>query len=175
MSIILQVMIIGPPDTLFEGGFFKCHLFFPTEYPLKPPVLRWVWSYRVDVGINDDDVFPDSWQTSTIPTLRRTARSASQSCMIPGTTGEHMLHIFQEWQECECAKFLFYCEVPNPVPPDWSLLIILLLQNILPALPESVRDSLIDDTLLDMGMRKRQRDGCLFTQWRLSSYQSYLC
>jgi len=37
-----EVMIIGPPDTLFEGGFFKCHLFFPTEYPLKPPVLRFL-------------------------------------------------------------------------------------------------------------------------------------
>ena len=39
---LLQVMIIGPPDTLYEGGFFKCHLYFPTEYPLRPPVLKWV-------------------------------------------------------------------------------------------------------------------------------------
>ena len=38
--ILLQVLIIGPPDTLYEGGFFKCHLIFPREYPLKPPVLR---------------------------------------------------------------------------------------------------------------------------------------
>eukprot|EP00092_Neocalanus_flemingeri_P008808 GFUD01009481.1.p1 GENE.GFUD01009481.1~~GFUD01009481.1.p1 ORF type:complete len:198 (-),score=37.42 GFUD01009481.1:271-777(-) len=35
-----EVLIIGPPDTLYEGGFFKCHLLFPREYPLKPPVLR---------------------------------------------------------------------------------------------------------------------------------------
>ena len=34
-------MIIGPPDTLYEGGFFKCHLYFPTEYPLRPPVLKY--------------------------------------------------------------------------------------------------------------------------------------
>jgi ubiquitin-conjugating enzyme E2 G1 len=34
------VLIIGPPDTLYEGGFFKCHLLFPREYPLKPPVLK---------------------------------------------------------------------------------------------------------------------------------------
>ena len=38
--LVFQVMIIGPPDTLFEGGFFKCHLYFPTEYPLRPPVLK---------------------------------------------------------------------------------------------------------------------------------------
>lgn len=35
-----EVLIIGPPDTLYEGGFFKCHLLFPREYPLKPPALR---------------------------------------------------------------------------------------------------------------------------------------
>ena len=39
-TCFLQVLIIGPPDTLYEGGFFKCHLLFPREYPLKPPVLR---------------------------------------------------------------------------------------------------------------------------------------
>ena len=39
-ACFLQVLIIGPPDTLYEGGFFKCHLLFPREYPLKPPVLR---------------------------------------------------------------------------------------------------------------------------------------
>jgi len=35
-----EVLIIGPPDTLYEGGFFKCHLLFPKEYPLRPPVMR---------------------------------------------------------------------------------------------------------------------------------------
>jgi len=35
-----EVLIIGPPDTLYEGGFFKCHLIFPRDYPLRPPVLR---------------------------------------------------------------------------------------------------------------------------------------
>ncbi len=36
----LQVLIIGPSDTLYEGGFFKCHLTFPKEYPLRPPKLK---------------------------------------------------------------------------------------------------------------------------------------
>jgi len=46
-----EVMIIGPPDTLFEGGFFKCHLLFPKEYPLKPPELRIIteiWHPNID-------------------------------------------------------------------------------------------------------------------------------
>jgi hypothetical protein len=28
-----QVKIIGPPETLYEGGFFKTRLSFPKEYP----------------------------------------------------------------------------------------------------------------------------------------------
>jgi len=46
-----EVMIIGPPDTLYEGGFFKCHLLFPKEYPLKPPELRIltdIWHPNID-------------------------------------------------------------------------------------------------------------------------------
>lgn len=35
-----EVLIIGPSDTLYEGGFFKCHLIFPKEYPLRPPKLK---------------------------------------------------------------------------------------------------------------------------------------
>ena len=46
-----QVMIIGPPDTLYEGGFFKCHLLFPRDYPLKPPVLKFltdIWHPNIE-------------------------------------------------------------------------------------------------------------------------------
>ena len=35
-----EVMVMGPSDTLYEGGFFKCHLDFPKEYPLRPPKLK---------------------------------------------------------------------------------------------------------------------------------------
>ncbi|CAG8777632.1 6276_t:CDS:2, partial [Dentiscutata erythropus] len=42
-----EIIIIGPPDTLFEGGFFKAKMTFPkaccfTEYPLMPPKLKFV-------------------------------------------------------------------------------------------------------------------------------------
>ncbi|XP_029442691.1 ubiquitin-conjugating enzyme E2 G1-like [Rhinatrema bivittatum] len=30
-----EVLIIGPPDTLYEGGVFKAHLTFPKDYPLR--------------------------------------------------------------------------------------------------------------------------------------------
>lgn len=34
-----EVMIIGPQDTLYEGGFFKAQLTFTKEYPQKPPKM----------------------------------------------------------------------------------------------------------------------------------------
>ncbi|CCJ31524.1 unnamed protein product [Pneumocystis jirovecii] len=37
-----EVLIIGPEDTLYEGGFFKCQLSFPLEYPHLPPKMRFI-------------------------------------------------------------------------------------------------------------------------------------
>lgn len=34
------MMIIGPPETLYEGGFFKAKLEFPQDFPNMPPVMR---------------------------------------------------------------------------------------------------------------------------------------
>ncbi|GJJ68205.1 ubiquitin-conjugating enzyme E2 G1 [Entomortierella parvispora] len=35
-----EIVIVGPQDTLYEGGFFKALLTFPLEYPLLPPKMR---------------------------------------------------------------------------------------------------------------------------------------
>ncbi|KAF8797692.1 ubiquitin conjugating enzyme [Phlegmacium glaucopus] len=35
-----EILIIGPPDTVYEGGFFQAILTFPPEFPLLPPKLR---------------------------------------------------------------------------------------------------------------------------------------
>ncbi|KAK4785767.1 hypothetical protein SAY86_002456 [Trapa natans] len=35
-----SVSIIGPPDTLYEGGFFNAIMSFPPNYPLSPPTVR---------------------------------------------------------------------------------------------------------------------------------------
>jgi len=37
-----EILIIGPADTLYEGGFFKAHLIFPKEYPLRPPKMKFI-------------------------------------------------------------------------------------------------------------------------------------
>ncbi|KAJ1928348.1 Ubiquitin-conjugating enzyme E2 15 [Tieghemiomyces parasiticus] len=35
-----EVMIMGPPDTLYEGGYFRARLSFSHEYPVQPPKMR---------------------------------------------------------------------------------------------------------------------------------------
>jgi len=45
-----EVAIFGPPDTLYQGGYFKAHMRFPQDYPYSPPTLRFqskVWHPNV--------------------------------------------------------------------------------------------------------------------------------
>lgn len=37
-----EVIIMGPPDTLYEGGILKTRLSFPTEYPVLPPKMTFI-------------------------------------------------------------------------------------------------------------------------------------
>uniref|UniRef100_A0AAY5F4N0 UBC core domain-containing protein n=1 Tax=Electrophorus electricus TaxID=8005 RepID=A0AAY5F4N0_ELEEL len=34
-----EVAIFGPPNTLYEGGYFKAHIKFPIDYPYSPPTF----------------------------------------------------------------------------------------------------------------------------------------
>jgi ubiquitin-conjugating enzyme E2 G1 len=47
---IWSVMIMGPPETLYEGGCFVATLTFPSNYPQAPPALRFdtpIWHPNV--------------------------------------------------------------------------------------------------------------------------------
>jgi ubiquitin-conjugating enzyme E2 G1 len=37
-----EIVILGPPETFYEGGFFKARLSFPKDYPLMPPRMRFI-------------------------------------------------------------------------------------------------------------------------------------
>eukprot|EP00123_Amoebidium_parasiticum_P007478 comp18149_c0_seq1/m.18900 comp18149_c0_seq1/g.18900 ORF comp18149_c0_seq1/g.18900 comp18149_c0_seq1/m.18900 type:complete len:171 (-) comp18149_c0_seq1:267-779(-) len=50
-----EIIIMGPPDTLYEGGVFKAHMTFPQEYPLRPPKLKFVSEiWHPNVGPDGD-------------------------------------------------------------------------------------------------------------------------
>jgi len=45
-----EVAIFGPPDTLYQGGYFKAHMKFPADYPYSPPTIKFltpVWHPNV--------------------------------------------------------------------------------------------------------------------------------
>ncbi|RVW49499.1 Ubiquitin-conjugating enzyme E2 7 [Vitis vinifera] len=45
-----SVTIIGPPDTLYDGGFFNAVMTFPPDYPNSPPTVRFtseIWHPNV--------------------------------------------------------------------------------------------------------------------------------
>ncbi|XP_022105151.1 probable ubiquitin-conjugating enzyme E2 7 [Acanthaster planci] len=37
-----EVMIFGPTNTFYEGGFFKAELVFPQNFPSSPPKMKFV-------------------------------------------------------------------------------------------------------------------------------------
>ncbi|KAL3317816.1 Ubiquitin-conjugating enzyme E2 R2 [Cichlidogyrus casuarinus] len=39
---VWDVAIFGPPQTIYEGGYFKARLFFPPEYPYLPPTMKFI-------------------------------------------------------------------------------------------------------------------------------------
>ena len=37
-----EIMIMGPTETPYEGGFFQAEMRFPNDYPNHPPTLRFI-------------------------------------------------------------------------------------------------------------------------------------
>lgn len=37
-----DVLLFGPPETIFEGGIFKCQINFPKDYPNSPPKFKFI-------------------------------------------------------------------------------------------------------------------------------------
>ncbi|XP_073992179.1 ubiquitin-conjugating enzyme E2 R1-like isoform X2 [Rhodnius prolixus] len=45
-----EVAIFGPPETLYQGGYFKARMKFPPDYPYSPPTMKFlskVWHPNV--------------------------------------------------------------------------------------------------------------------------------
>jgi len=50
-----QIIIMGPQDTVYEGGFFKAVLVFNQDYPVRPPKMKFIseiWHPNIDKNGN---------------------------------------------------------------------------------------------------------------------------
>jgi ubiquitin-conjugating enzyme E2 A len=40
--LLWQAVLLGPDDTIWEGGCFKLSLEFPKDYPTNPPTVKFI-------------------------------------------------------------------------------------------------------------------------------------
>ncbi|TPX70535.1 hypothetical protein CcCBS67573_g06472 [Chytriomyces confervae] len=115
-----ELMIMGPEGTLYEGGFFKAKLTFPTEYPLLPPKMKFtsdLWHPNVytngDVCISilhppgEDTYGYESASERWLPihTVETIVLSVISMLSSPNDESPANLEAAKEW--CVCELFYF--------------------------------------------------------------------
>jgi len=53
---VWDIVIMGPPDTVYEGGFFNATMTFPKDYPNMPPKLKFTSEFWHPNVYNDGTV-----------------------------------------------------------------------------------------------------------------------
>lgn len=66
---IWEILLVGPPDTLYEGGFFNAKLEFPPDFPNMPPVMTFttqIWHPNGTPCLNRCPDAPSDYLTDAV-------------------------------------------------------------------------------------------------------------
>ncbi|XVF68731.1 hypothetical protein PTKIN_Ptkin11bG0025100 [Pterospermum kingtungense] len=94
-----SVTIIGPPDTLYEGGFFNAIMSFPPNYPNSPPTVKFtsdVWHPNGD-DPNGYELASERWMP--VHTVESIVLSIISMLSSPNDESPANVEAAKEWRE----------------------------------------------------------------------------
>ena len=92
-----DVLLIGPPETIFEGCIFKCQFKFSSEYPNRPPEFKFL------SNLYHPNIYPDG--------------KVCISILHEGTDEYNYEHISERWNPSHSVNSILMSilsMLPNP-------------------------------------------------------------
>jgi ubiquitin-conjugating enzyme E2 S len=88
----VNVLLVGPPDTPYEGGFFKIRFTFPPTYPEVPPTGVFCTKVFHPNVSTDGSICVDTLKTAWQPTLSLSHVLTTISCLLINPNAESALN-----------------------------------------------------------------------------------
>jgi len=123
------VAIFGPPGTLYQGGYFKASLKFPSNYPYAPPSVRFLSKvFHPNVSENGDLCISilhppiDDPHSGELPCERWNPTQSVRTILLsvisllnePNTSSPANVYVsvmFRRWKDNNCAADEEYAQV----------------------------------------------------------------
>jgi ubiquitin-conjugating enzyme E2 D/E len=110
-----QAHIVGPDDSPYAGGVFYLSIYFPTDYPFRPPRCNFITKiYHPNINENGSvsiDILKDQW--SPLLTISKLLKYIS-SLLIDPNPDDPCMHEVARLYKTNRAKF-------NSSAREWSI------------------------------------------------------
>ena len=109
-----KAMIVGPRDSLYEGGFLFFNIRFPKNYPYAPPDVTYVPRNNVRIHPNiyvNGKVCLSILGTWSGPPWTSCQNIGSVSCSIKSLFIKEPIHQEPGWEKCNPLKSKMYSQI----------------------------------------------------------------